>query len=60
MIRKGSFVKYVKPHGKFHEGKYLSVADRNENRLVVYVSRTPKGKWTTTEIDVKDVEVVIE
>ena len=60
MIRKGSLVRLLKPHGKLWQGKVLSVAEKGENTVSVYVERNARGKWSTLTIPMKDVEVVVE
>lgn len=59
MIAKGSLVRVVKPHGRFHEGKYLSVADRLQDELVVYVEQNARGKWITARIPIDCVKEVV-
>ena len=59
MIRKGSLVRLLKPHGSLWQGKYLSVAEKREKTLVVYVERKPNGKWSTTTVPCEDVEEVV-
>ena len=49
----------VKPHGRFHEGKYLSVADRLQDELVVYVEQNARGKWITARIPIDCVKEVV-
>lgn len=59
-MRVGSVVRLLKPHGRLWEGKILSVAEKGENAISVYVERNAKGKWTTMTIPMKDVEVIVE
>ena len=59
MIRKGSLVKALKPHGRIWQGRYLLVADAKENEAVVYVERNAKGKWLTASLPKADIEEVV-
>lgn len=58
-MRTGSFVKY-KGNDKRYSGRYMVVHACKEDGIVVYTSRKPNGKWQTTTIPAKDVEVVVE
>lgn len=58
MIGVGSLVKYKGNRKQFYDGKMLMVHERNGDTIVVYKDQKANGKWTTTELNVKDVEEV--
>lgn len=59
MIRTGSLVRALKAHGKIWKGRYLSVAERRGDTVLVYVERNAKGKWLTASVPLGDVEEVV-
>ena len=58
MIEVGSLVRFKGTDKRFYEGKLLSVHERKGDKIIVWKDRKPNGKWTTAELDVKDVEEV--
>lgn len=58
MIGVGSLVRFIGADKRFWNGRLLSVHERRGDKLIVWNEQKPNGKWTTAEIDIKDVEEV--
>ena len=58
MIDVGSLVRFKGTDKRFYEGKLLSVHERNGDKIIVWKEQKTNGKWTTAELNIKDVEEV--
>ena len=59
MIGVGSLVRFKGNDKRFWNGKLLAVHKRDGDKIVVWKERKPNGKWTTAELNIKDVEEVV-
>lgn len=58
MIGKGSLVRYNGQDKRLWYNKLLMVQERNGDRIIAYLERTGKGKWSTIEVSLNEVEEV--
>ena len=58
MIGVGSLVRFNGTDKRFWKGKLLFVHARDGETITVWKDQKPNGKWTTAELNVKDVEEV--
>ena len=58
MIDTGSLVRFKGTDKRFWTGKMLFVHERKGDKIIVWNERKPNGKWTSAELNVKDVEEV--
>ena len=58
MIQVGSLVRFQGTDKRFWTGKLRSVHERKDDKVIVWNERKSNGKWTTAELNAKDLEEV--